>query len=152
MKLGMRHPRKRKNVATVWGHGMRESNEIGPDFKRNSAESFLWIWIRRRWNVNWEMGIWLFMCICTRNPRWNSANRLLVLQGQNLVAQILFLVFMYVYAYICVHEYMHVYMYVYIYIYIYIYISAQEWRNRTVAEHACSKMQILCFTKTKWVQ
>ena len=27
--------------------------------------------------------------------------------------------------------------------------SAQEWRNRTVAEHACSKMEILCFTKTK---
>jgi len=26
---------------------------------------------------------------------------------------------------------------------------AQEWRNRTVAEHACRKMQILCFTKLK---
>jgi len=31
-------------------------------------------------------------------------------------------------------------------------LAAQEWTNRTVAEHACSKMLILCFTKTKWVQ
>jgi len=30
--------------------------------------------------------------------------------------------------------------------------TAQEWSNRTVAEHECSKMWILCFTKTKWVQ
>jgi len=30
--------------------------------------------------------------------------------------------------------------------------TAQEWSNRTVAEHACSKMWILRFTKTKRVQ
>jgi len=29
--------------------------------------------------------------------------------------------------------------------------TAQEWRNCTVVKHACSKMQILCSTKTKWV-
>ena len=27
--------------------------------------------------------------------------------------------------------------------------TAQEWRNCTVAEHACSKMSILIFTKMK---
>jgi len=26
---------------------------------------------------------------------------------------------------------------------------AQEWRNRSMAEHACSTMRILCFTNTK---
>jgi len=31
-------------------------------------------------------------------------------------------------------------------------LPAQELRNHTVAEHACSKMSVLCFTKTKWGQ
>jgi len=30
--------------------------------------------------------------------------------------------------------------------------TAQEWTNRTVAEHTCSKIQIFCYTKTQWVQ
>ena len=88
---------------------------------------------------------------------------------------------MYVYIRVCVclrvYNYMHLYMCIYICMYIYTfsfemgfpcnfllfpldwdflidleYVPAKEWRNRTVVEHACSKMQILCITKTKWVE
>ena len=50
--------------------------------------------------------------------------------------------YMYMYTSMYIYVYIFIYMYTYvcIYAYTFVYVSAQEWRNHTVAVHACSKM------------
>jgi len=63
-----------------------------------------------------------------------SPNKLTVYLSLKVSSRLLLLLLLllYMYIYICI--------YIYIYIYTYIHISAQEWRNRTVADHTCRKM------------